>query len=118
MKVTQFDGWINKRGIKYIPGQVIKWDVGKKGSGFTIEIPANFEFDISVPRLLWWIRGPHYRPWLLASLIHDYLLLMGFDKAFAAGEWRRAAYAVNPNDSLVLLAYYGINFWTVRSKAQ
>lgn len=71
----------------------LTWEIGTKGSGWTLEIEPETTFDISVPRYLEWILNPHDRRILLAALVHDELLKRGHDVAFASSEFRRAAIA-------------------------
>lgn len=115
-RATKYDDW-KRVGDRYRLRALLIWEIGNKGSGWKLEIPAGFEFESSVPRLLRWIVSPHHRSWLLAAAVHDRLLAEGFDKAFAAGEWLRAVRAMRAQDSkawLALPAYYGVVIWTVR----
>lgn len=70
------------------------WEIGAKGSGWVLNVPKGTEFDISVPHWLEWAQGPHDRRVLLAAAIHDELLRLGHDVAFASAEFRRAAIAL------------------------
>lgn len=110
---TDFNNFIPLKDHKFRLGSVINWEIGAKGSGWLLKIPPGFVFDSSVPRGLWWVRSPDYRPWLLAAAVHDWLLENGYDRAFAAGEWLRAVRAKDPGSKLALVAYYGIVGWTV-----
>ena len=117
MSVTDRKNWKQVGSEKYQCCSPIAWEIGRKGSGWILTVPTDFVFDSSVPKFAQWIVSPHHEPWLLAAAIHDYLLEQGFDKAFAAGEWLRAARAVAKRDDkkwLVLPAYYGVVLWTVR----
>jgi len=69
---------------------MLSWEIGCKGSGLWVEVPAGFLFDVSVPRGLWWAMSPHDPKYLRAAALHDYLLSLGWDRvtsaaAFAAG---------------------------------
>ncbi len=115
-KATTYDDW-ERDGDCYRLRSPLAWEIGNKGSGWLLVIPAGFVFESSVPRIASWIVSPHYRPWLLAAAVHDRLLEEGFDKAFAAGEWLRAVRAMAAKDRkawLALPAYYGVVLWTVR----
>lgn len=69
------------------------WDIGKKGSGWSLIIPPGVAFDISVPRAFEWALSPHDERVLPAAAIHDELLRRGHDAAFASSEFRRALIA-------------------------
>ena len=115
-KATAFAAW-QRRGERWELSQPLEWEIGREGSEWLLVIPPGFTFDSSVPRWLRWLVSPDHEPWLLAAAVHDYLLQSGFDKAFAAGEWYRAAKTKQSSDSkawLVLPAYYGVVVWTVR----
>jgi hypothetical protein len=114
---TAFYGYAKAASGGYTLFEPLRWEIGLKGSGWSLNIPAGFTFDSSVPRWLHWLVSPDHEPWLLAAAVHDYLLVQGHDKAFAAGEWYRAARAMKARDRLswlVLPAYYGVVLWTVR----
>lgn len=66
------------------------WDIGKRGSGWSLELKPGRTFDISVPKWLRWLLSPHDRNVLMAARVHDELLEEGFDQAFASSEFRRA----------------------------
>jgi hypothetical protein len=109
--------FIRVGGATYRPAETITWEIGLLGSGWALTIPETFRFDSSVPSFLHWLVSPHHEAWLLAAAVHDRLLALGHDKAFAAGEWFRAARAMAKTDTkrwLVLPAYYGVVLWTVR----
>lgn len=45
------------------------------GSGLVqMAVPVGFEFDVSVPRLLWWLFDPHDDRFLEAAALHDFAL--------------------------------------------
>ena len=92
----------------------IEWEVGAKGSGNLIAIPAGTEFEISVP---WWGRwligrdDPHF---LLAALVHDYLLETGaYGKAQAAAEWYDGARAAHAPAWKVKVSFMAVALWAV-----
>lgn len=119
-EATRYDDFFRPDADKndFMTGSPLRWEVGRQGSGLWVTVPAGFRFNSSVPWWLHWLRSPRYRPWLLAACIHDFFLSTGFDKAFAAGEWYRAARAKEARaktfDWLTLPAYYGVVIWTVR----
>ena len=87
----------------------VPWDVGRKASGHRVTIPAGTEFESSVPRLLrWWMRPDDPR-YLLAALVHDYLLEAGiYGRLQAAADWDDAARAAGAPAAKTNLALMGI----------
>jgi len=70
------------------------WEVGGAGSGRFITIPAGTEFESSVPQWARWFISPDDKRFLLAALVHDYLLEAGvYERPQAAAEWYDAARA-------------------------
>lgn len=117
-KATSYEDFVHVEGKNYKLGSDLVWEIGGVGSGKFLTIPAGTPFNSSVPLPFWWVVSPHHKAWLLAAAVHDYLLSLDWsDKAFAAGEWYRAARAKSKTDSkswLVIPAYYGVVIWTVR----
>jgi len=95
MSFSTFDSFSFVEGTHktYLLNKELSWEIGKKGSGLKIDFRTGTEFDISVPVLLECLQSPHDRRLLLAALVHDELLKLGFDNAFASSEFRRAAIA-------------------------
>ena len=89
---SQFDDFtpVAPGSRTYVQRSPTSWDVGRKNSGYVLELKAGRPFDISTPRLLRWVQSPHDRRVLMAARVHDELLEEGFDQAFAASEFRRA----------------------------
>ena len=87
----------------------IEWDVGRKASGHRVTIPAGTEFESSVPRLLrWWMRPDDPR-YLLAALVHDFLLDAGiYGRLQAGADWDDAARAAGAPAAKTNLALMGI----------
>jgi len=108
-RAVHWDGW-RPGGDKWRPGADLVWEIGRKGSGWDLILPAEFPFDSSIPRWLHWWRSPDYGPWLLAAAVHDRLLNQGHDRHFAAAEWRRAARAKDAGIA-VEVAYFGVALW-------
>jgi hypothetical protein len=92
---TDFEAFSRLPGTRtlYSLDGPLTWEVGKRGSGWTLNIPAGTTFDISVPRFLEWAQSPHDRRVLLAAAVHDELMRQGCDRPFASGEFRRACMA-------------------------
>ena len=100
-------------GTTYRLWAPLQWDIGKKGSGWRLTVPEDRLFDLSVPRGLHWLLSPHNRAWLPAAAVHDELLRLGFDRAFAAAEFRRAVAARAPNDWRGWPAFVAVLNWTM-----
>ena len=72
----------------------VEWEVGTKGSGRRITIPAGTEFESSVPWYGRWFVSPDDPHFLLAALVHDHLLESGiYGRTQAAAEWYDGARA-------------------------
>jgi hypothetical protein len=53
----------------------LTYELGSKGSGVCITVPAGFYTDLaSIPRLMWTLFPPDGQ-WVKAAVIHDYLYL-------------------------------------------
>ncbi|WEK04570.1 MAG: DUF1353 domain-containing protein [Candidatus Devosia phytovorans] len=61
------------------------FDIGLKGSGLLVTVPAGYVTDLaSVPRWLWWFLPPFEPQYAAAAVLHDYLLTWsGFDRLTA-----------------------------------
>ena len=64
---------------KYVVIAPLKWDVGRKGSGLTVEVPVGFRFDFSAPI------GRHNPRFRRAAALHDWALNDGWRRPAAAG---------------------------------
>ena len=101
---------------KYRLLEDLTWEVGAKGSGWELNLPKGFEFDISVPRLFEWFLSPHDREVLLAAAVHDELLNRGHDLFFASGEFRRAAIARGKHWIFARILYQTTLTWTLLAR--
>lgn len=91
--------WVEAAGAdQYRVTRPTSWEVGKKGSGLFVQVPAGFQFESSIPRLLHWLVSPHDERLLWSAAIHDWLLENGYGAIFSAGEWYSGAlkYRVPP----------------------
>ena len=113
---TKFDDFQLISGTKYAIGDTVSWDIGIKDSGWVLDLPKGFEFDLSVPRGFRWIISPHNRQILPASAVHDRLLLDGHDPAFASSEFRRACIARGVNVYVAWVLFLTTFVWTFRLK--
>lgn len=93
-------------GIQYVTTVGVRWDMGKKNSGWTLKIPAGTVFDLSVPWFGRWYANPHDQRYHLAALLHDLLLEAGYSRAFAASAFddALAANGISKAKRRVLLA--------------
>ena len=90
---TELEHWKKPiGGIRYQTIKEVCWDVGKKGSGFTVSVPVGYEFDFSVPVSLRWLIDPKDPIYHKAGCLHDYLLHIE--------EWERVAAAASFSDAL------------------
>lgn len=121
---TEFDAFEQiGGGTRYRLRAALVWDVGRKGSDWFLIVAPQTIFDLSVPRCLRWLLSPHDRIWLPAAAVHDHLLERGYDRAFAAAEFRRAVAARVERaikdgrikrDRRVWIAFWLVLLWTVR----
>lgn len=88
------------------------WEIGARGSGWVPTVPAGYTFDISVPRWLEWLLSPFNRRVLLAAAIHDRLLELGHDVAFASSEFRRAVRALGVHPIPAMVLFLSTLIWT------
>lgn len=105
-----------ERGIirRWRSKESVPWEVGTKGSGNHIIIPAGREFESSVP---WWARWYISRDdprFLLAAMVHDHLLEAGtHGRPQAAAEWYDGALAGGAPMLRAKIAFVAIAFWAV-----
>lgn len=84
--------WCKKGGPRgYVTTAQIDWPIGRKGSRHVETIPAGFEFESSVPRLLQRLWSPDDPAFLLSACVHDWLLEAGYDRDFCDSQWLAAA---------------------------
>jgi len=97
----------------------IAWDVGRKGSGDRVVIPAGTVFNSSVPWALWWVQSPAHPRFLLAALVHDVILGLRADadnpaspllytREHATAEWMSGARALDAPRLRARLAFVAI----------
>jgi hypothetical protein len=91
----------------------IEWEIGHQGSGRWVTIPPR-EFESSVP---WWARWFISRDdprFLLAALVHDYMLESGvYGRPQAAAEWYDGAMAGGAPRRKAKVAFIGLAAWAV-----
>jgi hypothetical protein len=92
----------------------VTWMVGSKTSGILVTIPAGTEFEISVPWCLRWIIGQDDPCFLLAALVHDWLLESGtYGPAQAAAEWYDGARAAGAPVWKAKASFLAVSVWAV-----
>jgi hypothetical protein len=66
---------------RYRTERPFSFDLGVKGSGLRVTVPAGYVTDLaSVPRWLWWLFAPFDPQCAAAAVLHDYLRSRaGFD---------------------------------------
>jgi len=111
---TQFEDYSKVEGTykTYVLNKELCWDIGSKNSGWNLLVPIGRTFDISVPKWLEWLQDPHDRAVLLAAAVHDELLTLGHDQAFASAEFRRAAIAGGVGRVKAWLLFFATLIWT------
>ena len=92
----------------------VEWEIGYKGSGRMITIPAGTEFESSVPGFFRWFLNPDDPRFLLAALVHDFMLESGvYGRPQAAAEWYDGARAADAPVWKAKLAYVAVAAWAV-----
>lgn len=111
---TKFEAFSHVEGTSktYCLAAPLLWEVGAKGSGWRLTVAAGTLFDISVPKVLEWALSPHDRRVLLAAAVHDELLVLGHDPAFASAEFRRAAIARGVPKLRAWMLFFATLAWT------
>lgn len=89
------------------------YDIGVKGSGLRVVVPAGFETDLAtVPRLLWPICAPHDPRYAGAAVLHDYLYDWdGFTRVVADGIFYEAMRALGTPRWKAVMMYVGVRLW-------
>ena len=112
--------WCRRGGSRgYVVVHPVQWQIGKKGSGWLLTVPAGKEFESSVPRGLHWAFSPDDPHFLKSAAIHDTLLEAGFRKAFADSQWFEAALSEHAPALRTWVAYSGMRLrrflqWAVK----
>lgn len=82
LKYTEkYNEWcIHKKDIQFEVIVPIRWEVGRKGSGWNVDVETGFHFDVSVPWFARFIFNPLNPKYLRAAAVHDKMLIMGNDR--------------------------------------
>jgi hypothetical protein len=83
---TELTNWYAPTtGIKFRTTKEVPWEIGVEGSGLWLRVPVDYEFDVSIPRFLWWLIDPRDPRLLKSGALHDYALLeLGWPRVAAA----------------------------------
>lgn len=128
---TDYQNFQHVEGRIYKIGQqqALVWQIGRHAKRpashiWQLIIWPGETADVTIPpyaEWLVWLKliDPHDRDLIAAAFVHDKLLNEGFDKRFAAAEFRRALVARNWKTPLKReLAYWGVYFHTTRDTRQ
>ena len=77
-------------GILYRSTKPLIWRVGSLATGAAYAVPVGMVFDVSIPRGLRWLFGPHDPRYLKAAALHDYFLALGWDRLTAGAQFHQA----------------------------
>lgn len=78
-------------GIDYRTTATIDWGIGSPQSKIRLILPAGRRFNVSIPRLVWWLFDPHDPRYRLGGLVHDHLIHVDkWQRIPAAGEFHNA----------------------------
>lgn len=113
---TDWPGEMLRVGLTdhYTATMPLPWDLGFKGSGLTVTVPAEFPHDVSVPALLRWAFDPHDRRYQRAARLHDWLLHKGWSRSEAAGVFNEALKADAVPFWRRLLMFLAVALWRYR----
>lgn len=87
---TEIRDWAVRQGSSYITTKQVAWEIGRKGSGLWLRVPAGFVFNMSIPYPLRWLWSPHDPRYLKAAALHDFALADGWDRVSAAAAFSEA----------------------------
>lgn len=108
LELDIIDGsWATSRPLRY--------DIGFKGSDWTIEVPTGFKTDLAtVPRPLWSILprdDPRYAP---AAVLHDYLCTRtGFSRFLADAIFLEAMTVLGVGRIRRFIMYAGVRIYAI-----
>lgn len=106
--------WYARRGRGYITTEPVAWEIGTKGSGLLLRVPAGFLFDVSIPAFLRWAFNPADPRYLKAAALHDYALSLGWGRVSAAAPFSEAlrAAGVSRTRRLAMVLAVTIHKWS------
>ena len=89
---TTISQWYDIKEEKFETTQSLRWELGRKGSGMWLEVPAKYPFDVTVPSMfLRLFVNPRDARYLKASCLHDYALHeKGWDRVTSAAAFSEA----------------------------
>ena len=92
----------------------LPWEVGRKGSGALVVVPAGFIFDVSVPPGARWIFDPGDPAYLKASCVHDWLLVDGWDRITAGAVFHEILRTQDISVFRRLVMWLAVSLWRYR----
>jgi hypothetical protein len=99
--------WVTHRDFAY--------EIGSKGSGLRIVVPAGTDTDLAtVPRLLWPLIPPHDPQYAAAFVLHDYLCRWhGFSRVMADAILYEALRVLGASVLTATIAYWAVAAWRI-----
>lgn len=110
---TELTNWYERHGEGFITTKEIVWDIGKENSGLSYEVPAGFSFEVSIPKLVFWL-NPYDRRYLQAACLHDHILKHGWDRLTAAAIFHQALKADGVGWFTRLQMWLAVSLWKWR----
>ena len=71
-KHTGIRSWFEMQRYRVI--STLHWELIRPGSDIWISVPVGYEFDVSIPKYMWWLMSPSNPRFHKAACMHDYLL--------------------------------------------
>lgn len=96
----------------YTLGADMHWPMGRSDSPYILVIKRGYRVDVTAPRWAEKFIDVHDHDLLAAAAVHDYLLEMGYDKAFASAEFRRCLRARGFSSIEAWTAFFLTLIWT------
>ena len=92
----------------------LPWEIGRKGSGALVVVPAGFIFDVSIPSGARWIFDPCDPAYLKASCVHDWLLVDGWDRVTAGAVFHEILRTEKVCLTRRLVMWLAVSLWRYR----
>ena len=109
-KFTDLENWYDP--ISRSTTKTLEWDIGRLGSGFTIQVPVGFSFEMSVPKWLTWLVDPTAPKYQKAACLHDYSLeVLRFDRVSSASLFADALRSESVNGGVILAMTFAVIIW-------
>ncbi|WP_167591808.1 DUF1353 domain-containing protein [Jiella endophytica] len=108
---TDWEGEFLLEDGRYRATLPLPWDVGCKGSGVSVTVPAEFRHNVSVPAPLRWAFPPDEPEFQRGARLHDFLLAAGWSPPEAAGVFHAALKADGVSSWRRLCMFVGVALW-------